>query len=187
MMFGFIYQEYRDQCYYVEFIKIGVKVLIMMIQNVFVESLELQMSIIQQILTVYLVVMMIVKPYSQHSANAIEMYNIILCLLNMILVNSTYWSQKINSTITTVIFVVFFLVTNLAFIIIFVNFFFKQKITEISEKIVQLKYTLVMKLPKLRRFKMFNSVITCSSQLNTRYIWQKYFKQLKIRKFQVHS
>jgi len=31
MKFGFIYEEYRKECYYTEFIKIGIKVLITMI------------------------------------------------------------------------------------------------------------------------------------------------------------
>jgi len=46
MKYGFIYQEYRSQCYYIEFIKIALKILIMITQSIYIDSMQLQVSVI---------------------------------------------------------------------------------------------------------------------------------------------
>ena len=178
MKYGFIYQEYRSQCYYIEFIKIALKILIMITQSIYIDSMQLQVSVIQQILTVYLVVIIIVKPYTQHSANAIEMYNIIVCLLNMILANSIHWSQKVNNRVTTIIFLLILVVINIAFISIFIYFFFKQKIQQIDEKIIQLKYSLIEKMPKLKSMKFFRSTVNDSGLRDTS-LWRQLARNKK--------
>ena len=86
MMFGFIYQEYRKECYYMELIKLGIKLLIMIIDSIYKGNTQLQISIIQYSLVIYLMVIIKVRPYSQHSANTIELFNTFLNLSNMILV-----------------------------------------------------------------------------------------------------
>ena len=63
LKFGFIYQEYRQECYYIEFFKIGIKVVFMIIQSLFKEYVQFQISIFQQILTFYLVVIIKSRPY----------------------------------------------------------------------------------------------------------------------------
>ena len=181
MKFGFIYQEYRKNCYYIEFIKVGIKLFIMIIQSVYKDTLQLQVSIIQQILTFYLVLVIRVRPYSQHSANTLEIYNISLSLLNMIISNSIHWSHNKGHNKTTMIFIVILLILNFMFISLIIYFFFRQQITFVNEIIVAIKHKLVVKFPRLRRVKAFKSVIV--NNLKTKPIWQKILRKLKDIKF----
>ena len=185
MKYGFIYQEYRKECYYMEFVKTAIKVTIIIVQSIYVDSIELQVSIIQQILTIYLVVTIIARPYNQHSANGIEIYNIFLCLMNMILVNSIYQSEKVGNTITTAIFLIGLLVINVAFIIVFAFFLFKQKMTELIELVINLTYLVITKFPRLKSFKYmaYMNQSSMATSLNKKKIWQYLFVAIKDKGF----
>ena len=158
--------------------------MIMMVQSIYKDSVYLQASVVQQILTVYLIIIIRVRPYQQHSANAIELYNIILCLFNMILVNAIHQGLQTNHYYSALFFAFILIVLNLLFITVFMIFFFRQQVIYTIEQIIQLKFLAVKKFPNFKKMKTFQKLIS-GYKMNYINIWKKAHKMIKKNNFQL--
>ncbi|KAL4509178.1 hypothetical protein ABPG72_018109 [Tetrahymena utriculariae] len=94
---GFLYRDYKEKYYYWEIVRFSIKIIILLMQKVFFESIQFMNCLNIIILLSYLVPLIIIKPFALSNMNKIEMISVCLIILSFFAL-IIFTNEKNNNT-----------------------------------------------------------------------------------------
>ncbi|EAR84301.2 WD domain, G-beta repeat protein (macronuclear) [Tetrahymena thermophila SB210] len=170
--FGFLYQEYKDYCYYWEFIKILLRVTIIFVATYFREYTQIKSTLCSLIIFFYLILAHIKKPFLSIEFNRIDLLLhiiIIICLQLQILQQGDEISQfnQLSQIFIAIAAYSFLMLIALKFI---------QALLKLYYPILSKKFTFLARLSNY--FAVFN-IYKEKSNLKVFNNWKKIQRSLK--------
>ncbi|KAL4475061.1 hypothetical protein ABPG74_001757 [Tetrahymena malaccensis] len=146
LRWGILYHEYKDECFYWEFIKISEKLLIIISISLFNQAQNIQLGVLIIILILYMLFLYKMKPFMLKKDNSMEFLSSFTILLTIILISISI--QKQIQDYQYFIAISFIIAINALFIL-----FISTKIyVEQYELFKQKKPMILIKCPQIAKF-----------------------------------
>ncbi|KAL4480073.1 hypothetical protein ABPG74_020589 [Tetrahymena malaccensis] len=94
---GFLYRDYKEKYYYWELVRFSIKIIILLIQKVFFESIQFMNCLNIICLLSYLIPLIIIKPFAISNMNKIELISVCLIILSFFAL-IIFTNEKTNNT-----------------------------------------------------------------------------------------
>ncbi|EAR86425.2 transmembrane protein, putative (macronuclear) [Tetrahymena thermophila SB210] len=146
LRWGILYHEYKDDCFYWEFIKISEKLFIIISISLFNQAQNIQLGVLIIILILYMLYLYKMKPFMLKKDNSMEFLSSFTILLTIILISISIQKQIQNyQYFITISFII-------AINALFVLFISTKIYVEQYELFKQKKPMILIKCPQIAKF-----------------------------------
>ncbi|EAR92026.2 transmembrane protein, putative (macronuclear) [Tetrahymena thermophila SB210] len=94
---GFLYRDYKEKYYYWELVRFSIKIIILLIQKVFLESIQFMNSLNIICLLSYMIPLIIIKPFAISNMNKLEVISVCIIILSFFAL-IIFTNEKNNNT-----------------------------------------------------------------------------------------
>ncbi|EAS01034.2 transmembrane protein, putative (macronuclear) [Tetrahymena thermophila SB210] len=180
--YGFLYMEYRDKCYYWEFVRLYVKLIIFLTINMFKSQPNVSYIFVASYLIVYAYYILKLNPFQNNFLNTLD-FKTVVVLLTCIFFNIIY--KNTSSDVIKDIVSILQIVISYGFLLLLAFYMIKQKIKELKKYLLKKFVNWKVKYPNFlpeccKKINLEDS--TMRVNVNWLRFKRKVYRSIKIKK-----